>query len=176
MAEERPPLGIMTTTTLTAQALRELLHYDAETGVMTWRQRLGRRFQFAGKQAGSVDRRGYRVIFFADYGQQQVGRLAWLYMTGALPIGLIDHINGVVDDNRFANLRDVSHTENLQNQRRAQKSNKSGVLGVTRQKNGYSAEISVAKKRVYLGTFKTPEEAHAAYVDAKRKLHKTCEI
>lgn len=164
---------------LTAKRLRELLDYDPATGVMTWRnrpQKNGQPWARSGKPAGNVNTDGYRHIFLSAYGSLSVSRLAWLHATGTWPTHQIDHINGVVDDNRIANLRDVSIMDNLHNQRRAHKQNKSGFLGVTTMKGGYVASIQVARKRIYLGWFKTPNAAHAAYIDAKRRLHRTCDI
>jgi len=60
---------------------------------------------------------------------------------------------------------------NLQNIRRARSDNRSGLLGVARDKTGFRAVIKVAGKQKYLGTFPTPELAHSAYLSAKRLLH-----
>jgi hypothetical protein len=166
----------MASADLTAQRLRELLDYDPATGVFTWRvYRSGNAKQ--GAVAGSIDRNGYRVFCFAKHGMQAGGRLAWFYVHGRWPNGVIDHINGVVDDNRIANLRDVNTAQNLQNIKRHRKQNKSGFLGVTSCKDGrFSASIECDTVRHYLGNFKTPEEAHACYLKAKRELHSTCTI
>jgi hypothetical protein len=170
--------SIMAKADLTAQRLRELLDYDPATGIFTWRVYRGWNAQ-QGDVAGSVDRSGYRVFFFAKHGRQAGGRLAWLHVHGRWPNGVIDHINGMVDDNRIANLRDVTHAQNLQNIKRHRPCNESGFLGVTTSKNpngGFAATIECNKQRHYLGFFKTPEEAHAAYLKAKRELHSTCTI
>lgn len=45
----------------------------------------------------------------------RAARAAWVYMTSKQPEGEIDHINGLRHDNRWANLRDVSHAENMKN-------------------------------------------------------------
>ena len=90
----------------------------------------------------------------------------------------IDHINGNRTDNRIANLRAVTRGGNMQNQRRAHASNTSGLLGVYyKPKNKkWAAQIQANKKRMNLGLFKTAEEAHTAYLKAKRELHDTCTI
>ena len=104
-------------------------------------------------------------------------RLAWFYMTGAWPVGQIDHKNGARADNRFDNLRDVAKQQNTENQRKAQRSNKSTeMLGTFRNGSGFAARISHQNAKIYLGTFSTIEEASAAYVTAKRLLHKGCTI
>jgi hypothetical protein len=88
----------------------------------------------------------------------------------------IDHINGDPSDNRISNLRDVSRTENQENQRRAQRHNKVGLLGVSPNGKGFISRIKVAGRKVNLGTFPTPEIAHAVYVKAKRYLHAGCTL
>jgi hypothetical protein len=161
---------------LTVQTLRERLHYDPETGVFTWLVNRGGAAK-KGSRAGHLDRSGYRVIFTSAYGSLAEGRLAWLYTYGVWPSGQIDHIDGQPSNNRISNLRDVSIAGNLQNITRARKQNKSGFLGVTTCKTGgYVASIEHNRNKTYLGWFKTPEAAHAAYLDAKRKLHSTCTI
>lgn len=96
-------------------------------------------------------------------------------MHGYWPSEDVDHINHDKADNRIANLRELNRSLNQQNQIRAHKDNKTGYLGVYRNKIGrtqpYVASIFVEGKAVHLGAFDTAEEAHAAYVKAKRRLH-----
>lgn len=92
-------------------------------------------------------------------------------MTGRWPVGDIDHRDSNKLNNAFCNLREVTEHENLQNQRRAHRNNKSGLLGVSHQAQGYVARIYANGRKHYLGTFKTGEAAHSAYLDAKRRLH-----
>jgi hypothetical protein len=162
---------------LTAQILRTMLDYEPDTGRLVWRADYAPSNR-AGKEAGCIEKKdGYRVIFFGHYGLCAAGRLAWLHFYGEWPKNFVDHIDGDVLNNRIANLRDVSHTHNLQNQRRAKKQNKSGLLGVvTCKTGGFVGQIQVNKKRNYLGWFKTAEEAHEAYKQAKRRLHAACTI
>ena len=92
--------------------------------------------------------------------------------TGAWPKGDIDHINGKRDDNRIANLRDVPRAVNRQNVLRARADNRVGLIGVKASRNGtYEARIGVNGKYLHLGTYRTAEAAHAAYVSAKRQHH-----
>lgn len=83
----------------------------------------------------------------------------------------VDHINGNTLDNRRENLRVCTHAENMRNQRPYQKS-KSGLKGVYRYKGRtWTAQIQVAGKKKNLGYFDTPEQAHAAYINAAKSLH-----
>lgn len=162
----------------TREQLAELLSYDDETGVFTWR-RHGVNALRAGAVAGRVNRQGYVVIKVSQR-QYRAHRLAWFMVYGTWPAGQIDHINGQRADNRIANLRDVSRSVNCQNQRKAMSSNTTGLLGVRRfprnKTNPFAAAITVAGKSLHLGYHPTAEEAHAAYVLAKKRLHEGCTL
>jgi hypothetical protein len=159
---------------LTQTRLKEVLDYNPETGVFT--RRLKQSGVSQGKTSGSLTNEGYMVTSI-DSKLYKCHRLAWLYMTGLWPIGQIDHKNGNRSDNRFDNLRDVAKQQNTENQRKAQRSNKStSVLGTWKNGNGFAARISHNNTKVYLGTFATVEEARAAYIAAKRLLHVGCTI
>jgi hypothetical protein len=160
---------------ITAEQVRERLDYDAETGIFRWRSG-----PVAGSIAGTTKWNGYRAIYLCG-SPRLAHRLAWLYVHGTWPEKHIDHINGDRTDNRIANLRDVTRLWNQQNRQRPQKGNVSGFLGVSldRRRNLYVARIRVPDGKPYMrhiGSFKTPEEAHAAYVEAKRRLHAGCTI
>ena len=105
-------------------------------------------------------------------------RLAWLYVAGKWPDGVIDHIDGDKGNNRFANLRDVTVSVNGQNQKRAMPHNGCGFLGVTFAKKvqRYRANINIDGRGRSLGYFDTPEEAHAVYLQEKRRHHAGCTI
>lgn len=159
--------------TLTAARVRELLDYDPSTGVFTWRVARGR--VPAGAVVGRI-RQG-RIVVGIDKHEFSAHRIAWLHFYGQWPIYEVDHKDGVPLNNSIANLRDVPHAVNQQNRRRADRDNHGGFLGTSRYKNGrYRAQIMVSSKFINLGTFLTGEEAHAAYVEAKRRLHAGCTI
>jgi hypothetical protein len=154
---------------LTREEVAEILSYCPETGVFTWK--VNRRGKAkAGTVAGSHGPHGYRRISIKDR-PYLAHRLAFLLMTGAMPAGDVDHINGVRDDNRFPNLRDVTQAMNMQNQRRAQKGSETGLLGVSPHKGRFRATITVNGKNRKLGTFDSPQVAHRMYLAAKRLLH-----
>lgn len=149
--------------------VRRAFVYDPATGHFTRVE--GRKLGLA----GAINNLGYRLIGIVGK-KYRAHRLAWLYVHGAWPTGEIDHINGIRDDNRIENLRDVSNRVNQQNRRKALKSGSTGLLGVSPTKRGFKAAISLNKASRYLGRFDTAEEAHAAYVDAKRELHEGCTL
>lgn len=158
---------------LTSERLKEIINYNPDTGIFRWKKT--NKSQRAGVLAGWIDVHGYRSI--GIYGKTYRGcRLAWLFMTGEWPQEEIDHINGKRNDDRFINLRQVSRTTNSQNLRKPHKDNSHGLLGVMRLHKRWTAQIMVSGKRIHLGTFATPEEAHQIYIEAKRKLHEGCTI
>lgn len=156
---------------LTIETLRGVLDYDKETGEMIW---LGKCLE--GKPAGCRRKDGYVVIRINGVLLYR-HRLAWMHAYGIEPTYTIDHINGVKGDDRIANLRDIPTEINSQNQRKAKSENKSsGYLGVQKNHGGWQGHITIKGKRHLLGTYKTPQEAHQAYLVAKRRLHEGCTI
>jgi HNH endonuclease len=159
---------------LTQTRLKEILDYNPETGIFT--RRLKQTGVKQGKISGSLTKEGYLVTSI-DSKLYSCHRLAWFYMIGTWPIGQIDHKNGNKSDNRINNLRDVSKQQNVENQRKAHKTNKSTkILGTWKNGKKFAARISHNNTKLYLGTFLTVEEACAAYVAAKRLLHIGCTI
>lgn len=156
--------------------LKELFCYDPDTGIFTRRISTNTHNK-AGEVAGCRQSTGY-INIGADKRFYKAHRLAWLYVYGDWPDGFIDHINGVRDDNRIANLRIATNAENAQNQRKPRTNNKSGFLGVHFQpkKKLYAACIMIDGKSRTIGRFKKAEDAHQAYLEAKRKYHAGCTI
>lgn len=147
-----------------ADTLRSLLYYDPNTGVFTWRVKRGGTAEI-GTVAGCRKDSGYRVISLYDRLYRE-HRLAWLYMYGIWPPDEIDHINGVRDDNRINNLREATRKQNSANRRKL-----SGDLpkGVYRHRNRFRAQIRMQGHVKHLGTYDTPEQAHAVYCEAAQK-------
>ena len=161
----------MAAVNLTFKRLHELLHYCSDTGVFTWVKRPSNRIKI-GQVAGCINVDGYvtiRIDSEIEYGH----RLAWLYSFKKWPADQVDHINGSRADNRIANLREADQRINSQNQRRARRDNKStGLLGVTKRGNKWRAQIMCAgAANRLIGSFASPDEAHAAYLAAKRLIH-----
>ena len=161
---------------LTAQRLRELLHYDPETGVFT-RLRPSSGRKPADGQAGFISAEGYRRIWVAGCAQQ-AHRLAWLWVHGAWPTHGLDHIDGDPSNNRIDNLRDVSAAINSQNRKSPCKGSKSGFLGVSwcAARKRWRAAIWVDGKFAHLGYYATQQLGHNAYLAAKRRDHAGCTI
>jgi hypothetical protein len=155
--------------TITQQRLKELLSYNPETGRFVWLIDKGR--AKAGGSAGTWD--GYYLYVKLDQRRYAIHRLAWLYMMGEWPEADIDHWDTNGANNKFTNLRSVTRNFNQQNKRRANRDSKTGYLGVRMSASGkrFQALIGVDGKTLTLGHFSTPQEAHEAYVHAKRQLH-----
>lgn len=140
------------------------LDYEPDTGCLRWKK--------TGLAAGSNDK-GYTRISFNNR-SYKAHRIIWLIAYGRWPNGQIDHINGRRSDNRISNLREVTQQENQQNKLTATRRNKtSGLLGAHFHKGSgrWYATISVDNRKIHIGSYKTPELAHAAYVERKRLLH-----
>lgn len=160
--------------TLTAERLREVLHYSEETGFFTWRIRVNSRSPIGGV-AGTIRGKGY-IGISVDGTIYYAHRLAWLYVNNCWPLGQIDHRDGNRKNNQLANLRSVTPRQNSQNLTRARKGSAAGLLGANKHGKSWTAHIRVDGHRKHLGSFATTELAHAAYVKAKRELHTGCTI
>ena len=156
-----------------AEHLRDMFYYDSDTGLFT-RLKTTSSNAIAGMIAGGVRPDGYVYIQFAGR-RYYAHRLAWLYVHGHFPVGEIDHVDGDPSNNRLNNLRDVSKSVNQQNLKRAKSHNPHKLLGVRfdkrTSKNPWVTRIVTNKKVVHLGCFSSAEEAHQAYLTAKRQHH-----
>lgn len=155
---------------LIQERARALLDYDSGTGIFTWRMRRGN--VAAGSVAGSPHGGGY-VIIGVDGRLHLAHRLAWLWMTGAWPVDQIDHVNGLKTDNRFANLREATTSENHQNMP-LRVDNKSGATGVRfcRRSRRWVAQICIQYRKTTIGSFLTRDEAIQARRAAKAATHR----
>lgn len=173
------PSRMLTTGLPPIERLEELFTLDMESGWLVRRAAPIKHHSSlifkAGTRAGAVNAQGYRNVridgrLYAEH------RVVFAMMTGAWPQDEIDHINGQPGDNRPENLRLSTRKMNAQNRRRPLATNKLGVLGVKRYFDKYHATLHVGKRAMFLGSYDTPEEAHAAYVAAKRKHHEGCTL
>jgi len=164
---------------LTQKRLKKLLHYNQKTGAFTWLMRPNRHIRI-GDIAGTLSNGHVQIgICGAHY---KASRLAWFYMTGKWPQFEIDHKDTVPSNNRWKNLRPLTHAINMQNQRKAHSNNRTGFLGVSEDtrpgRKGFYARIQIDQKQHRLGTctHPTPKLAYAEYLKAKRKLHQGCTL
>ena len=157
---------------LTADRVRELLHYDPTTGLFTWLVTRGRTAKVGGAAGNMNGVSGY-VAIGVDGRYYRAHRLAWLYVNGEWPVSELDHINGGPSDNRLVNLSETTRSGNMQNQRRNRSDNAAGLIGVgwREKKKIWRARITLNGKQMHLGEFKSPQLAHEAYLEAKRQLH-----
>lgn len=177
--------------------LRQLIDYDPATGKMVWKPRTPDMFEagepgvrvartpehkcanwnskLAGKPAlASVDARyGYlfgslRMVRITPF---KAHRVAWAIYHGAWPEGHIDHINGCTSDNRIANLRDVTHAENMRNQK-LRVDNTSGLPGISwfAQTSRWHVRVSGYNRSGHVGFFKSIDDAKAARDNARAGL------
>lgn len=157
--------------------LKSILRYHQETGSFYWTENARRNI---GKVAGSIQWKGKTgYIYIRHKGKPYLAhRLAYAFINGFWPNGDLDHINGDGLDNRIENLRIVSHRMNMENRHQPHKNNKCGFMGVYKEKKckSFRAVIKVNGKNNHLGSFASAEEAHFAYLAAKRMLHVGCTI
>lgn len=159
---------------LTAERLREVLHYNPDTGVFTWVRPPLRGHVKPGMVAASRVSNGYLRVKI-DTQPYLLHRLAWFWVHGEWPV-IIDHLNGKPDDNRIANLRNVDHRINMQNKHIAASNSTTGLLGAGAHAGGWRATIRFEGRNIHLGRFKSAEEAHEFYLKVKRRLHDGCTI
>ena len=147
--------------------LKQILDYDAETGVFVWRETLSNA-QPKGNVAGCKGAKGYIHICIDGF-RYGASRLAWMYMTGDDPEDAeIDHINRKRDDNRFCNLRLADRSENCRNIN-VPRHNTSGAKGVSRRATTgkWEAYLYIRKQRKHLGFFDSFESAVAVRASAE---------
>lgn len=100
---------MLTQKKLTQKRLKEILHYDPNTGIFTWIQGPMRQ-----KQAGYKN--PAKCIDIRIFGRlRKAHRLAWLYIHGFFPENQIDHIDRNPLNNKIDNLREVSCQCNIRN-------------------------------------------------------------
>ena len=145
------------------ETLREYFSYDPETGVVA-RVRTNKYYPNGLGPVGSAEKHGHLVVRIGR-SIYKLHRLAWKLHTGEEPPVRLDHANGNPADNRWCNLRPCSHAQNIANGKR-----RSVLLpGAYRIGRKFKASGKLDGKNVYLGLFKTEQEAHDAYVKWHRE-------
>jgi hypothetical protein len=142
--------------TLTHERLRELLHYEPETGVLTWRVR--RSNCAVGARAGRKNKHGRQVRI--DGTLYRTSRIAFFCVSGVWPTSLIDHEDRDNGNDAWRNLREATNKQNGEN-RTAPTNNTSGHKGVflPAGRRKWQAEITHWGRRIRLGSFATKDLA-----------------
>jgi hypothetical protein len=168
-------------TAITPSELRQLLDYNPETGVLTWRVR-GREWfpsnnshavwnsRWAGRPAGWLSAStGYHTVMVLRK-SYSAHRVAWAIHYGSWPEGEVDHADTNRLNNKVTNLRVASHSQNQANGK-AYKNNKTGFKGVYWDPKAevYSVQIRANRRLTTVGRFRCLEEAVAAHAKAHRE-------
>jgi len=142
---------------LTQKQLKKILKYKKKKGVFIWKKSIGG-VSKKNKIAGCISPAGY--IYITIKGTcYKAHRLAWLYVKGYFPEYCIDHKDRNPNNNKWKNLREVSHSCNSRNTGNP-KDNTSGVKGIYKTKRGFwDVRILINKKRCFLGQSKDFLEA-----------------
>jgi len=154
---------------ITQEELKELLNYDQDTGIFTWKVSPARQVS-SGDIAGTKRKDGY-IQIKVDNELILSHRLAWIYMYGYLP-KYIDHINGQRDDNRIINIREVSNQQNSLNSK-ISKNNTSGIKGVywDKSRNKWVAKLFVNGKCKFCKRFDDMDLAKLVIEEVRNKYH-----
>lgn len=174
---------------VTPEVLRELLDYDPETGVLTWKHRDVKWFRdgerisaqgaaniwngrYAGSQAFSFNRQSGYVHGNVLSRKYKAHRVAYAMMTGEWPKDDIDHIDGVRDNNRWSNLRAATKSENCRNcGPRNRTTGYKGVYPVSNSPGLFQCLFRDEGKLRYLGSGRDPEELARLWDKHAKKLH-----
>lgn len=137
---------------ITQKELKELFDYNPDTGVLT-------KIKTKKEVKGAFSGLGYRQVMIKTK-RYYIHRLVWVYVKGAWPVNVIDHIDGNRENNRISNLRDVTESDNFKNATLSSRST-SGVTGVSFCKHHslWRSYVTVNYKRIHLGWFKNKYEA-----------------
>ena len=156
---------------LTRYRALECLSYDASTGAFMWIA--GKR---KGQAAGCLNGVSGYVQISIDGVSYKAHRIAWLIEHGEWPAAMIDHVNGVRNDNRIENLRAATAKTNSENRRFPSSGTAAEKLGVTFRNKKWQARITIDSVVCHIGTFDTCDEAFDAYLAVKRRVHEGCTL
>ena len=150
------------------EELKELLHYEPDTGLFRWRVDFRNQTK-PGGVAGSLNHTGY--IFIAINGRCFCAhRLAWAFYHNQDPGSMqVDHIDQNKSNNKIVNLRLANHGSNNA-YAGPQKNNKLGVKGVNYKKGKFCVSIRINRKSYNLGCYDTVEEASNVYWAAAEEV------
>lgn len=147
---------------ITYEIAKALFDYDPKTGKVVWKFESAQIVKGAEIGTNTDTARSntkYRAVklFGLSY---KVHRIIWLMQTGDWPEGDVDHIDGDGLNNKWDNLRDVTHSQNLMNAA-VRSDSTSGYKGVSydKSRDRWYAYINIDGKRKMLGRYNTLQEA-----------------
>ena len=152
-----------TISVLTQARLKQLLHYNPDTGVFSSNHR-----RYRGEAVGS-NHQGYLRIT-VDCRHYRAHRLAYLYMEGVFPSKLVDHKNNKRDDNRWENLRCCTHTQNLLNTPKKKGGGYKNVFW-DKKTGRWMVRLQMNRRIEYFGYYKDQELAGLVAEEARNKYH-----
>lgn len=149
---------------------RRIFNYDPDNGALTWAQKPNKRSPIKIGAVAGIPLDGYiRVSVFNK--RYLVHRVIWAIVHGCFPRDQIDHADLDRSNNRIVNLREATQSENMTNRNYPWPIETRGVSYHPKCRKRFAAVVRKDKVAHHLGYFQTPEEAHAAYVAAARRLH-----
>lgn len=152
------------------ERFKEVLNYDMETGIFTWRIRMGKRAPEGGVAGCTVTTKGKSYRYIKINGKRYFAhRIAYSMVTGEIP-DQVDHKDGNGINNKWENLRSSCYSDNNKNKRRPS-NNTSGHIGVSWHvvHKKWCSRIKVNQKQIYLGIFDDINDAIKARKDAEAK-------
>jgi hypothetical protein len=157
--------------TPSVESLSAIFVYDDASGELKWKKVPDKKVSRAkvGDIAGAVMMNGYRMICI-EYRKYLAHRLIWKMKTGQDAPFSIDHIDGNRLNNRFANLRAATQSQNGMNSK-MRKNNTSGVKGVYWGLGKWRAQIMIKRRMIALGGFDILGDAASAVAEARKKYH-----
>lgn len=129
--------------------VKDIFDYNAESGELSWKINASPNAR-RGDLIKYKDKDGYLIVRYKRKAYK-AHRVIWLFVAGSWPTDTIDHINGIRDDNRRHNLRDVPYKVNLQNINNVRGRNR--CVGVYYSNNTYLASLTRNGCYKYLGRY-----------------------
>ena len=172
---------ILNKETLTQELLKSMLFYNPDDGVFTWCERDVKWFKtqrdcnawntrYSNKEAGSLNKKRMYITIHIFKKRYSCHHLAYFYMTGKWPKEDIDCIDGDYTNVRFNNIRECSRSDTRYKTIKPIGNNELIGAHFHKKTGKYTSAIKSNGKVTILGLFNTQEEAHQAYVEAKRQI------
>lgn len=167
---------------LDVKRLRELVSVDYDTGEIFWKPRVDADFDAKGYGGASGARKRFNSIYAGKRAlahksngyckgringvELKAHRVVWAHFHGIWPVGEIDHINRVRDDNSISNLRDVSRMENALNKDSPDRSVRPYIY---KAEKPWFGQRSIGGVTYQIPPQKTEADAIKAWVDLERE-------